>query len=216
MLSYQETVKDKILEGAEKLFFQYGVRSVSMDDVARELSVSKKTLYQYFTNKDELVSEVADMSIAKEMDHFKGISDKAENAINELFLLTACIRHTVNQLNPALIYDLKKYHPLAWEKFQDYKHSFIRGTITDNIRRGKTEGFYRTEINEEVLSVLRVESIQLVFDGSFSKITNISFADIQMQLFDHFVHGLLTVKGMKQYELYKINDQTKESITEPN
>ncbi|MFT6867230.1 MAG: AcrR family transcriptional regulator [Cyclobacteriaceae bacterium] len=208
-------VKDKILEGAEKLFFQYGVRSVSMDDVARELSVSKKTLYQYFTNKDELVVDVTELSLTKEKEQFKGISEDAENAINELFLLSACIRHTVNHINPALIYDLKKYHPEAWEKFQTYKYDFVRGTVMDNIRRGKSEGYYRSELNEEVLSILRVEGIQMIFDGVFSKITNISFAEIHMQLFDHFVYGLLTPEGTAQFEMYKADELNIELTKKP-
>ncbi|MEP4533683.1 MAG: TetR/AcrR family transcriptional regulator [Cyclobacteriaceae bacterium] len=203
-------MKEKIIEGAEKLFFQYGVRSVSMDDVSRELSMSKKTLYQYFTNKDELVTEVALFSIEKEKNQFDGLNEEAENAINELFLISACIKETVKNMNPSLIYDLRKYHPNGWEVFQNFKYEFIKGTVNENLKRGKAEGFYRKEIHCDVISTLRVETIQMVFDGAFANIQDITFTDIQLQVFDHFVHGLLTEKGLKQYQLYQKREEVKQ------
>ena len=87
-------MKDKIIEGAEKLFFQYGVRSVSMDDVARELSMSKKTLYQYFTNKEELVTEVARTHLISEKEQFQNIAQSAQNALEELFSISKCLQGT--------------------------------------------------------------------------------------------------------------------------
>ncbi|WP_258104839.1 TetR/AcrR family transcriptional regulator [Marinoscillum sp. MHG1-6] len=193
--------KEKIVEGAKRLFFQYGVRSVSMDDVARELTMSKKTLYQYFTNKDELVNEVLEGAIEEEKHRFYSIPDAAENAVHELFLLSSCIKETVNAMHPSLMYDLKKYHAEAWGVFQKFKYEFIRGTVVKNIKRGKHEGYYREHMNAEVISTLRVETIQLVFDGVFAKL-DIPYGEIQMQLFEHFAFGLMTDKGNKLFENY--------------
>lgn len=211
-LSESQQVKDKILEGAEKLFFQYGVRSVSMDDVARELSMSKKTLYQYFTNKDELVSEMARAYMLQEKGEYCNIANTTKNAIEELFNISVCLREHMEKMNPSLMYDLQKYHASAWQHFLDYKNEFIRGTVIENIRRGKKEGHYRSEIDEEILSILRVETIQMVFNESVFPKAKFHFPTVQMQVFDHFVHGLLTEKGTQLYKQYQ-SQEAKQSIS---
>lgn len=199
-------MKDKIIEGAEKLFFQFGVRSVSMDDVARDLAVSKKTLYQYFTNKEELVTEVARTHMIAERQEFQCIARNAKNALEELFSISKCLREHMQEMNPALMYDLQKYHPAAWQHFLSYKNDFIRGTVVDNIRRGKGEGFYRPEIDENVMATIRVETIQMSFNLQLFPKTEFKMVDVQMQLFDHFVYGLLTPMGHAKYKEYHSGD----------
>lgn len=195
-------MKDKIIEGAEKLFFQYGVRSVSMDDVARELSVSKKTLYQYFTNKEELVTEVARTHLITEKEQFTCFAQTSQNALEELFSISKCLREHMQEMNPALLYDLQKYHPEAWNYFLSYKNDFIRGNVINNIRRGKSEGYYRSEIDENVLAIIRVETIQMSFDQRIFPKATYDLTTVQMQIFDHFVHGLLTPAGNEVYQEY--------------
>lgn len=197
-------MREKILEGAEKLFFQFGVRSVSMDDVARDLSMSKKTLYQYFKNKDELVSEVTREHMNTEKKEFCQIIDSTSNAIEELYNISNCMRQHMQNMNPSLMYDLQKYHPEAWQHFLDYKNEFIRGTVVNNIIRGKKEGYYRSEIDEEILSIIRVETIQNIFDNRIFPKDKFHFSDVQLQVFDHFVHGLLTEKGTERYKEYQL------------
>ncbi len=205
-------MKQKIIDGAERLFFQYGVRSVSMDDVARELSVSKKTLYQYFENKDQLVLEVTKQRMLQEVHQYETIPSHAANAIEELSMISKCLKATVRHLNPSMLYDLQKYHNEAWNVFLDFKQGFIRGTISDNILRGKTEGYYRPEINEHILSILRVEIIQLTFDERIFPQEEFDFTEVQMQIFDVFVHGLLTEKGKQLYNQY-IHSEAKQLHT---
>lgn len=193
-------MKDKILEGAHSLFIQYGVRSVSMDDVARALSMSKKTLYQHFSNKDDLVTEAVRLHMEREAREFDDIHDEADNAIEELFLLSRCMREHLMNLNPSLLYDLQKYHANAWELFQQFKKQYLMGQIRRNLERGIAEGFFRSEINAKVLAIYRVESVQLVFNDQLFPRPEFDFANVQLQVFDHFVHGLLSDKGRALYQ----------------
>ena len=103
--------KKKIVEGAAVQFMQYGVRSVTMDDVARDLGMSKKTLYQSFANKDELVEAVSKAHIAQEKIEFGEAEENASNAIEELFNITKCLRRSMWGINSSLLFDLQKYHP---------------------------------------------------------------------------------------------------------
>jgi len=196
-------VKQKIIEGAEQLFMRYGVRSVSMDDVAREVSVSKKTIYQHFNHKDDLVTETARNYLTGEMKEISEVTENAADALEELFLLSKCIRQNISRVNPSLLYDLQKYHPDAWEVFRDYKYNFIMGKVMSNLVRGKKENLYRTDINEKILSVMRVEQVQLIFDERAFPKGDFDFVEVQVQIFDHFIHGLLSDNGRKYYQSYQ-------------
>ncbi|MDW3209373.1 MAG: TetR/AcrR family transcriptional regulator [Reichenbachiella sp.] len=192
--------KEKILENTEALFNKYGVRSVSMDDIARELSISKKTIYQFFKDKDELVTLITKGHIDRERSEMATVKSTAENAIDELFKLSHCIREHVKEINPSMLFDIQKYHPSAWALWLEYKNVFIKNTILDVIARGKSEGYFRPELDAEIISTFRVESIELSFDEKIFPRDKFDFTEVQMTLFDHFVHGLMTVKGLELYD----------------
>src|SRR6185369_7288393 len=117
----EKDIKDRILKGAMELFMKYGVRSVSMDDIARHLSVSKKTLYQYFADKEEIVTTVAEFHLGHERNQYDSIRSVSENAIDELVKISVCIKKDLQKMNPALLFDLQKYHPKAWSAWLAHK-----------------------------------------------------------------------------------------------
>ncbi|MEP5613396.1 MAG: TetR/AcrR family transcriptional regulator [Cyclobacteriaceae bacterium] len=192
--------KEKIIQDAEELFVQFGVRSVTMDDVAREASMSKKTLYQYFDNKDKLVSEVALHHLDKETQEFLEIEATAQDAIHELFLVTMCLRKHVFKMNPSLLFDMQKYHAEAWGHYMNFKNTTVRGYIERNISRGIKEGYFRSEIDPKIISILRVEQVQLAFNNKIFPQKEFDFTNVQLQILDHFIHGLLTTAGRDRYE----------------
>jgi len=198
------SVKDNILEKAETMFMRLGVRSVTMDDVSRELGISKKTVYQFFENKDQLVSCVAHAHLEKEKIEYLSISDNAENAIDELHKIARCIRKNFSEINPSMLFDLKKYHPQAWKIYLNFKQSVILGNIQKNLRRGIEEGFYRQDIDPEILSIMRVEQVQMLFDEQIFPKSKFDFTGVQMQIFEHFVFGLLTDEGRRLFTSFKI------------
>ncbi len=201
-------IKEKIVSVAAEMFMRYGVRSVSMDDVARDLGMSKKTLYQSFSNKDELIQEVAKAHIKVEKGQFEDMASKSENAIDELVQMTSCMRHMMQNMNPSLLFDLQKYHPDAWDLFLDFKVSFIRTQFQNNIQRGLAEGNYREGINAKVLATLRIEQVQMVFDPKIFPTSEFNLVDVQVQVLDHFIHGLLSDKGRILYKKYQQNQQS--------
>ncbi len=195
--------KDRILRGALELFLKYGVRSVSMDDVARHLSVSKKTLYQYFADKDEIVTMVSEFHIRNDQAQYDGFRASATNAIDELVKISSCIKRDLQKMNPSLLFDLHKFHPKAWSAWLNHKQQYIGQSIIRNLKQGIEEGFFRPEINTDILAIARIESIQLTFDDKVFPTEKYTLAEVNLQLFDHFVYGLLTDKGRKVYEKYK-------------
>jgi AcrR family transcriptional regulator len=199
----EKDIKDRILTGAWELFMRYGIRSVSMDDVARHLSVSKKTLYHYFADKDEIVTMVATFHIGNNHKQYEDLRCSAKNAIDELVKISVCLKKDFQKMNPSLLFDLHKFHPTAWNAWLSHKQNDIRQSIIRNLTQGIEEGLYRPEINKEILAAMRLELIEASFNESVFPSSKFNLAEVGLQIFDHFVYGIVTDKGRKMYEKYK-------------
>jgi AcrR family transcriptional regulator len=195
--------KDKILKGTEDLFMRYGVRSISMDDIARHLSVSKKTLYQYFADKDDLVTLVSKSMLEKSTEQYDALRRDSSNSIEELAKLGVCMKKDMEQINPALLYDLQKFHPKAWNAWIDHKHRFIQQSVVRNLKQGIQDGYFRPEIDPEVLARVRIELVQIAFNPEIFPRQQFNLAEVQIQILEHFVFGIVTEKGRKLYFKYK-------------
>jgi AcrR family transcriptional regulator len=197
--------KDKILKGAETLFMKYGVRSISMDDIARHLSVSKKTLYQHFADKEDIVTIVTMSHMERAKAEFDEVRSRVSNAIEELAQISICLKKNMEEINPSLLFDLQKYHPRAWAAWQEYKVSCIYDSIQRNLKQGIEEGYYRPDMNPEIISIVRMALVEIAFDDKTFPQHRFRLTDVQMQIFDHFVYGIVTEKGRKLYQKYKEN-----------
>ncbi|GAA0893394.1 TetR/AcrR family transcriptional regulator [Fulvivirga kasyanovii] len=201
-------IRTKIIDGAGELFTRYGVRSVSMDDIARQLSISKKTIYQYFKDKDEIVTKAVRARIEFEKEEYDEIFDSSHDAVEELAKVSKCMRKDFHEMNPSLLFDLQKYHPKAWAVWLDFKNKHMRDSIVTNLKRGIAEGYFREEIDPEFMAILRVEQVQLVFDNQIFPSDQFNLKETQMKLLDHYVHGIVTEKGRKLYMEYLEKEKT--------
>ncbi len=205
--------KFKILKGATELFMRYGIRSVSMDNIANHLGVSKKTLYQYFKDKDEMVLSVTETHILGDRAELEEIAKSAKNSVEELVKLSACLRENFREMNPSLLFDLQKYHHDAWNVWLTYKNDFIKHQIERSINQGKEEGYFRSEVNTNVMAIMRMETIQMGFDPTLFPKEQYTLTEVQLQIFEHFIYGLFTDKGKKLYEKYKLKLTNSENST---
>jgi AcrR family transcriptional regulator len=200
--------KDKILRGAEELFMKYGVRSISMDDIARHLSVSKKTLYQHFADKDELVTLVSKSHLERNAKEFDAIQEMAGDSIEELARISICMKKNLEGLNQTMLFDLQKFHPKAWSVWIDFKHKFIFESVVRNLKQGIKDGFIRPDVDPEVMAIMRIELIQLAFNPDVFQRERFNMVEVHVQMFDHFVLGLVTEKGRKLYlKCKELNNQ---------
>jgi AcrR family transcriptional regulator len=195
--------KNKILKEAAGLFTKYGVRSISMDDIARNLSISKKTLYQHFADKEDIVTQCCQIHLQENCRDFEAIQASAVDAIDELAKISLNMKKHVGEVNPSLLFDLRKYYPKAWAAWLDFKKSVIYDSVKKNLDQGKAEGFFRPELNSEMLAIIRLVLIEAAFDEQNYPHDKFNITEVQMQLFDHFVYGIVTDKGRKQYHKYK-------------
>ena len=195
-------VKDLIIEKAGDMFWHYGARSVTMDDIARELSISKKTIYQYFRDKNELVRVVTHHSMEEERLKGENIFEVSEDAIDELHMISQYMRDHMDSINPAWLFDLQKYHKDAWNIYLDYKQNVFQGLIANSIKRGIDEGYFRPEINAEILATFRIEQIEMAFNDAVFPRSKFDFKEVQLQLLELFVNGIITDKGRERLSAY--------------
>lgn len=196
-------MRERIQQKAEELFHRYGIRSITMDEIAAQLGISKKTIYQSFADKDQLVTAVFEKYMHENKE--KCLADKAESkdAIHEIFLDLEMMDEMLKAMNPYVMYDLEKYHPNVFSKFIDYKQKFLYKLITDNLKRGIREEVYRPEINVDIMSRLRLGTIMLSMNMDIFPRGQYSVLEIEEEIIIHFLFGIASAKGVKLIQKYK-------------
>ena len=186
-----------------------------MDDIATALGISKKTIYLYYADKDELVlAVVSDVIRKSELDCDRD-KKASENAIHEIFLAMEMVVEMFTTMNPSIIYDMHKYHPRAFAIFQKHKNEYIYNVMRQNLNRGINEGLYRAELNIDIMSKYRVESMLLPFSPEFRHNLKYNLVEIEQELIVHFLFGLVTLKGYKlilKYQQEKIKKITTNAV----
>lgn len=195
--------QERIVNKAHELFMRYGIRSVSMDEVANHLGISKKTIYQFYADKDALVEDVIDIEVKANQCECTLHKQKSENAIQEIFMAVDMMLEVVSKINPTVLFDLEKYHPKAFKKHNEFKNNFLYTIIKENLDWGKAEGLYREELKTDILAIFRLASIFLVFNPEFFPLGKHSLPGVITEITDNFLNGLVSAKGLKLIQKYK-------------
>jgi len=197
-------VKSYIIDESDKLFCLYGFKSVTMDDIAKHLGMSKKTIYQNFIDKDELVTILIERKLNHQSCMMDACAANAQNAVQEIFLSISHIHESLGTMNPKLFYDLQKYHPKAWLSFKKFKEKRLGTSFLANIERGLTEGIYRSELKKDILTQLRLDHAELVFSQHDHYTMNkYNIAQVLVELTEHYLYGICNKKGLELVEKYK-------------
>ena len=181
---------------------RYGIKSITMDEIATSLGISKKTIYQFFTDKDDLVFAVIEREIAENEAECEQFRDKAENAVHEVFLAVENLDELLRYTNPMVLYDLEKHHPRAFRHIREFKYQFLHGAMIENLRRGIEEGLYRGDINKDIVAKSRIEASFLVFNPDVFPHGKYSMSEVNYELARLFLHGVATEKGKLLIEKY--------------
>ena len=189
-----------ILVKVRELYMKYGIKSITMDDVARELGISKKTLYQYVTDKDDLVGKVMDNEIAIRQEEICNCFRIGYNAIEELFEISILMNKLMRDQNPATEHDLKKYYPQHFQKIVNARREGIINYILLNLKKGIKEGLYRKEMNKEVIAKLYVWRIENAQISELFSAEEFSSIKLFVELLNYHVRGIATEKGIVELE----------------
>lgn len=190
-------IQIKMLKRVEDLFFRLGIRNLTMDDVARELGISKKTLYLHVENKDDLVKKVVQMSIEEDKAAHETILAEAKNAIDEMLGVARHILVQVRKVKPSLMFELQRHYPDAWAMMDDFHTQNIKIWTKKNIERGISEGNYRPDLNPEIVASLYVAASANICNEQFFPHGKFAFEELIRQFMAYHLAGLCSLKGQK-------------------
>jgi AcrR family transcriptional regulator len=196
MIAINDTA-ERIKQQANELFMQYGFRSVSMDDIAAKLGMSKKTIYQFYADKDELITAVVNEIILQNQTCCNNDRQIATDAVHEIFLAIEMVVEMFSTMNPSILFDMQKYHPQAFSKFSNHKNGYLYNVIRENILRGIKEELFRPDVNIDLMARFRVESMMLTFNPEFQTKVKMSMAAMHEELMMQYLFGVASPKGHK-------------------
>ena len=189
--------KDVLLSEIEELFFRYGIKGITMDDIAKKLGKSKKTLYKYFDSKEELIREMLILRLGSDAQKIQAVIDGPLNAIDKMFSISKEVTSRMKHMNPSLMSDLKKYYRETWELIEKYKNEFIFKMVFDNISQGISEGVYRKDIDQNLIAKFYIGHIEaLLFEDSTNR-DMIDFVHFHTEMLLYHLRGVCNEKGLE-------------------
>jgi AcrR family transcriptional regulator len=210
-----DDIKGRIALKARELFIQFGIRHLSMDELASELGMSKKTIYNYYKDKEEIVMTMLQLKLDKGYDEHQLWKQKAKNAIHESFMAIDQTYEIFSRMNPSTMFDLQKYHPNAYQAFISYKNKFLYDVIKNNLEWGIKDGLFRSDINVELIVRYRLESMLLAFVPEIYMNVDMGVGKTHEQLFYLFLYGIATPKGYQMINKYR-KERIKNSNNDKN
>lgn len=192
--------EQKLYMDAGKVFMRYGIRSVTMDDIARHLRVSKKTLYLYVKDKSDLVQKFLALDCNVTESEIKGILAQKMNAIDENFAISSFIIKELKDIHPSIFYDLEKYYPEGLATMNEMRHEYVAEVVASNIERGILEGLYRKDLRVQIVTSLWVIRLNILFESNNTLLQEFSLTEVYEEMFIHHIRGIASEKGLKYFE----------------
>jgi AcrR family transcriptional regulator len=199
---------ERIIQGGEELFLTAGIKSVTMDDIAKHLGMSKKTIYQFFRDKNELVIALVKKKLKEDEDQIADIMSRSANVIEEMINMMKCSEDIFSRINPIVIHDMQKYHPDAWAEFQKFKSDVLISTLEELLTKGIKQSYIRPDIDVKIIARMRVSQVEMGFNTTIFPMAEFNPWKVQVQFLEHFNYGICTLKGYKLLNQYKnINEE---------
>ncbi|TXB63928.1 TetR/AcrR family transcriptional regulator [Vicingus serpentipes] len=179
-----------------KLFMKLGIKSLTMEDIARHVGISKKTLYLFVSDKNDLVKKGISLMIEHEKQTLSSAREESVNAIDELIGVTKCVSSEIGEIHPSVIFDLQKYHPEAWKLLENHKKAFIHSMMLDNLKRGIKEGYYRENINPEIIANIYIGMVDNILNPENPINKTLSIDKMHTEIIRYHIRGIANDKGL--------------------
>lgn len=182
------------------LFIRYGVKNLTMDDIAKELAMSKKTLYLHVANKADLVQKVMQGHIKKEINHIEEVKKIAKNAVEENLLMITFMSEELQEFNTSVFFDLQKYYPASYALLNEHREKVALRHILNNLKAGMEQGLYRADINPDIVARIYIHALDILIDQKLFPTKRYPFFTLYREYVKYHLRGILTDKGIKQLE----------------
>jgi AcrR family transcriptional regulator len=183
-----------------ELMFRLGIKSLTMDDIAQNLGISKKTLYLVVANKAELVDKVMDIALDEQRIACEGFMEQRGNAIDQLLKMYAQNSKMMGGINPSLIFELNKYYPESWNKLFAFRNEFIFNAVRANMEHGIASGWYRKDIDIDIIAKLYTSRALDIFNQDMFPPSQYPGKLVFRQMFIYHARGIASDKGLRYLE----------------
>lgn len=202
-------MRETIVKKATEMFMSFGFKSVTMDDIANELSISKKTIYQHFCNKHDLV-EATTLSLFESVScGIDGIREMGKNSIEEIFIIRSFMMQHLNNESASPFYQLQKFFPKIFSCLRAKQFEKMNGCMKDNLQKGIENGLYRDTINVDFISRIYFTGLTGIKDQDIFPATMFNVNDLTKQFLEYHLRGIVTAKGQVILEKILENDKIK-------
>lgn len=195
---------NQILKASFELFAKYGIRSVSMDDICKDMGISKKTLYQFVSSKEDLLGKMLDTERKGQLRVMRSIEKENHNAIDSLLEVSKVLSQKLAKISPNMAFDLFKYYPEIFKKHSQTKRKLLTARIVSNLNSGIKDGLYRKDLDVDLISQLYIKKIEDILDPEFWLKEQYSFEKIFVTMFENHIRGISNQQGIEYLE-EKIN-----------
>ena len=195
-------MEELILEKAKDLFFSYGLKGVSMDDVAKYAGISKKTIYKVFEDKTQIVQRLVSDLLLCHRQLLKQSFEQAKDAVDEVCRSTQAPLSKIADVNPCFFYELEKSFPTIWQLIEEYKRKVLVPSIIQNLEKGLDEGVYRQDIDSQFVADVRLQQVMKVFTRKAFVGESRQSHKLMVQLTDFYLHAIATENGKKLINKY--------------
>ena len=196
MKNEAENILCKVLS----LYRKYGIKSITMDDVSRELGISKKTLYQFVKDKNELVEKTLEFDIKIHIDYFAQLKKKKLNALDELFELYGFLDNMIKDYNSSLEYDLKKYYASAYNELTTKLREVMYNYLIENLSKGMKEGFFRKDMKVGIIAKLVIMRIESMHNEGIFTPEEFNSKETYNELLKYHMYAICNSKGLSYIE----------------
>ncbi len=190
----------EIVLKVKELYLKYGIKSVTMDDACREIGISKKTMYQHFTDKSQLVEAAVMHEMEHRSTHFHQMIASSEDAIAEMVNIHQYMDRILKTHSHTVDYDMKKYYPALYNELSKQRHNHILSIHLNNINRGQAEGLYRTEVNPEIIAKMSLIRVDGCIDGCVFSVDELNSHQVFIGMMIYHIRGIATSKGIARLE----------------
>jgi len=196
-MSEEKKKEYELIANVTQLFMTLGIKSLTMNDIASKLGVSKKTLYKYVSDKKELVTKSMQCIIDEEECMLSDLNSNDGNSIDRIFALNRQVSEKLQGVQPAIIFDLQKYYPEAWSIMEEHKSIFIYNQVRENLEEGVKEGLYRDNLNPEIVARIYVTLVDSIFESKLFGKEPQSFVELHTEVARYHIRGIASEQGIK-------------------
>ena len=190
-------MREKILNRATELFLNLGFKSVTMDDLAQEMGISKKTIYSHFENKTKLVEETTMYMFWCISDGIDHIVELQKNPIEELYEIKKFVMLQLKDEKASPSYQLQKYYPKLYESLRQKQFDVMQECVVDNVKRGMETGIYRANLNVDFVARIYFSGVTSIKDDNLFPHHRFPLSMLMDYYLEYHLRGIVTPKGRK-------------------